>query len=210
MKIAVIGAGNVGGTLGKAFAARGHEIWFGVRNPRDGKAQELAQAAGGKVQVTTTHEAAAAADIVLLATPWHSTHEAVQSLGDLAGKVVIDATNPLKPDLSGLALGLTTSAGEEVARWAAGARVVKAFNTIGAGLMANPRIGHDRLSLFLCGDEAAAKRKVGQLAAELGFDVVDCGPLSQARLLEPLAMLWISLAYQQGLGTSIAFRLLKR
>src|SRR5262245_52487900 len=140
MKIAIIGAGNVGSTLGRAWSAKGHEIVFGVREPRSAKAQDVVRATGAKARAASVADAVAACDVVLLATPWANTQEAVRSAGDLAGKVVIDATNPLKPDLSGLAVGPTSSAGEEVARWARGARVVKCFNTIGAEHMGDPRI----------------------------------------------------------------------
>jgi len=210
MKIAIIGAGNVGGTLGKAWAARGHDVVFGVRDPHDRKLDELLKDSGGRAQAASVRNAVAAADIVVLAVPWGSAQDAIRGAGDLRGKVFVDATNPLKPDLSGLALGHTTSAGEEIARWAAGAKVVKAFNTIGAQHMANPRFDGQSASMFICGDDAAAKKTVASLAAALGFEPVDAGPLTQARLLEPLALLWISMAYAYGQGTDIAFRLLRR
>jgi predicted dinucleotide-binding enzyme len=136
--------------------------------------------------------------------------DAIKAAGDLAGKILVDATNPVKPDLSGLALGHTTSAAEQVARRAPGARVVKAFNTTGAGNMANPRFGGVAASMFLCGDDSAAKRTVAGLAEALGFEPVDVGPLAQARLLEAVAMLWISMAVAFGYGTDIAFKLLRR
>ena len=210
MKIAIIGAGNVGGTLGKAWAAKGHEIVFGVRDPRAAKVQELVRATGGRTRATGVREAAADAEVVVLATPWSATEDAVRAAGSLAGKLVVDATNPLTPDFSGLALGHTTSAAEAVARWAPGAGVVKAFNTTGAVNMANPDFGAERASMFVCGDDAAAKRTVAGLAEALGFEAVDAGPLTQARFLEPLAMLWISMAYAYGHGTGIAFKLLRR
>ncbi len=210
MKIAIIGAGNVGGTLGTAWAAKGHDVVFGVRDPRDTRVQALVKAAGDRARAASVQEAAAACDLVVLATPWDATQDAIKSAGPLAGKILVDATNPLEPDLSGLALGHHTSAGEEVARRAPGAKVVKAFNTIGAQHMANPRFGSQRASLFLCGDDAGAKKTVAGLAEALGFEAVDAGPLAQARLLEPLAMLWISLAYAQGQGTDIAFKLLRK
>jgi predicted dinucleotide-binding enzyme len=111
-------------------------------------------------------------------------------------------------DLSGLALGTTTSAAEQVAQWAPGARVVKAFNTVGSNIMADPSFGSNRALLFYCGDDAAAKQTVKSLAGELGFDAQDSGPLRQARLLEPFALLWISLAYGQGYGREFAFQLI--
>jgi 8-hydroxy-5-deazaflavin:NADPH oxidoreductase len=210
VKIGTIGAGSVAGTLGRAWAAKGHDVVFGVRDPRGPKVQELVKATAGKARAASPAEAAAHGEVVLLATPWAAARAALRGAGDLSGKVLVDATNPLAPDLSGLALGHTTSAGEEVARWAPGARVVKAFNTIGAQHMANPRFGGQSASMLVCGDDLVAKKTVLGLAEVLGFDPVDAGPLRQARLLEPLAMLWISLAYAYGHGPDIAFKLLRR
>ncbi len=210
MKIAIIGAGSVGGTLGQAWAAKGHDIVFGVRHPGDEKIKTLVQATGGKARAMSVRDAAAGAEVVVLATPWAGVRDAILAAGNLSGKVLVDATNPLKADLSGLELGHTTSAGEVVARWATGAKVVKAFNTIGAQHMANPRFGGQSASMFICGDDATAKRTVAGLAEALGFEPMDVGPLAQARLLEPLAMLWISMAYAYGHGPDIAFKLLRR
>ncbi len=210
MKIAIIGAGNVGATLGKAWAAKGYEIAFGVRDPNDAKVQEVVKAAGEKARARGVKDAAAYGEVLVLATPWSVVKDLLQAAGDLKGKVIIDATTPLKPDLSGLAIGHTTSAGEEVARGATGAKVVKAFNTIGSLHMANPRFGGQSASMFLCGDDAGAKATVSMLAEALGFEPVDAGPLTQARLLEPLAMLWISMALSYGHGPNIAFKLLRR
>lgn len=210
MKIAIVGAGNVGSTLGKGWAAKGHDIIFGVRDASDHKVQDVVKAAGARVRATGIKEAASSAEVIVLAIPWSAVQDTIKAAGVLNGKIVIDATNPLKPDLSGLALGHTTSAGEEVARWAMGARVVKAFNTIGAQHMANPRLGGQNASMFLCGDDGGAKKTVAMLAEALGFEPVDAGPLTQARLLEPLAMLWISMAYSYGQGPDFAFKLLRR
>ena len=209
MKIAIIGAGNVGGALGTLWAAKGHEIVFGVRDPKSTKIAALVTSA--KARAAGVAEAAAAAEIVVLATPWPATEEAIRAAGSLSGKIVIDCVNPLRPDLSGLAIGTDTSAAEQIAGWAKGAKLVMAFNTIGADNFANPRFGAETASMFIAGDDAPAKATVGTLAAELGFDVVDTGPLVAARWLEPLAMLWIHLGYRQGLGpTGHAFKLLRR
>lgn len=210
MRIAIIGAGNVGGTLGKMWAARDHEVAFGVRRPNDAKVQALLTATGKRARAASLKDAVTGAEVVVLATPWSATEAAIRDAGELRGKVVVDATNPLKADLSGLAIGHSTSAAEQVAGWARGARVVKAFNTIGAAHMADPRFGTQRASMFICGDDASAKATVARLAGELGFDPVDCGPLTQARLLEPLAMLWISMAYAYGAGPNIGFALLRK
>jgi NADPH-dependent F420 reductase len=210
MDIAIIGAGNVGGTLGRAWAGKGERIIFGVRDPNDATVRSLVGSSGHGARATIVRDAVAASDIVVLAVPWEAVDSVLASAGDVRGKLLIDATNPLKRDLSGLAVGHTTSGAEEIARNAHGANVVKAFNTIGFMHMADPKFGAERASMFLCGDDAAAKKTVAELAAALGFEAVDAGPLRQARLLEPLAMLWISMALVYGAGPNIAFRLLRK
>ena len=210
MKIAILGAGNVGGTLGARWAKNGHMVTFGVRNPTDKKMKNLLEAAGPTARGTVLSDAVKDAEVVVLATPWPATQEAIKAAGNLAGKIVVDCTNPLKPDLSDLEIGHTTSAGEQVAGWAKGARVVKAFNTTGAGNMANPRYGADRSAMFVCGDDAPSKAVVSKLAEELGFEVVDSGPLTMARHLEPLAMVWLHMAVFGGFGSNFAFKIMRR
>lgn len=210
MKIAVIGAGNVGGTLGSAWANRGHEVIFGVRDAADPKLAQLLARAGGKARAAAVKDAAAAADVVALTVPWPAAQDALRRSGDLRGKVLLDCTNPLKPDLSGLTVGHTTSAGEQVAAWAPGARVVKIFNTTGFSNMANPEYRDGRSMMLYCGDDAQAKQVAAQLATELGFEPYDVGPLTEARLLEPFALVWIHLAVLQKMGTGFAFRLMRR
>jgi len=210
MNIGIIGAGNVGGTLGRQWAKKGHQVFYGTRNPQDAKTQEAVRASGPSAKAGSAAEAAVFGDVILLATPWPGTEAAVKSMGNLTGKVVIDATNPLKPDLSGLEIGHTTSAAEKVAGWAPGAKVVKAFNTVGANVMADPVIAGRPTVMFACGDDAAAKKMVLALAADVGFEPVDAGPLAQARLLEPWAMLWIWLAFRGDAGRDFGFARLKR
>jgi 8-hydroxy-5-deazaflavin:NADPH oxidoreductase len=209
MKIGIVGSGHVGGTLGTRWAQAGHQVTFGSREPGSDTIKQLVARAGGTARSATQAEAAQANEILLLATPWPATKAILEGLGPLGGKILIDATNPLRPRLDGLELGNTTSAGEQVAEWAPGAKVVKAFNTIGFNIMADPAFGTERAVLFYCGDDAGAKLTVKQLAEELGFDAVDAGPLTQARLLEPFALLWISLAFG-GRGREIGFQLLQR
>ena len=210
MKIGIVGSGTVGGTLGSAWARAGHEVTFGSRNPASDAIQQLVGRAGGSARSATLPDTVASHDVLLLATQWPDTRAVLAGLGDLTGKVLIDATNPLLPDLSGLEVGNTSSGGEQVAAWAHGARVVKAFNTIGFNIMANSAFAAGKVVLFYCGDDADAKQTVKQLAEDLGFDARDAGPLTRARLLEPFALLWISLAYGQGLGQQIGFQLLQR
>jgi hypothetical protein len=210
MRIGVIGAGNVGGTLGRSWVRKGHDVVFGVLNPTAPKMRELLKTTGGKASVGSVAEAAAHGEVVAFATPWAATQDAVREAGNLAGKVILDCTNPLKEDLSGLAVGHTTSGAEQVAAWASSERVVKVFNTTGFENMAQPSYGGTAITMFFVGDDAQAKRVAAQLAQEMGFDPVDAGPLANARLLEPLALLWISLAVKQGHGTGIAFKLVRR
>jgi NADPH-dependent F420 reductase len=210
MTIGIIGSGNVGGTLGTRWAKAGHDIVYGTRDPQANDIKQLLAQAGGKARAATLQEAARAGEVLLLAMPWNATQPVLEGLGDLAGKTLIDATNPLLADLSGLDVGTTTSAAEKVAAWARGAKVVKAFNTVGANIMANPSFSAERPALFYCGDDATAKQTTKQLAEAIGFEALDAGPLTQARLLEPFALLWISLALKYGYGLDIAFKLLRR
>lgn len=209
MRIGIIGTGNVGGTLGRSWAARGHEVIFGARNPRSASVTALLDEIGPAARATGTKDAVAAAEIVVLAVPWEAAREVIGHLGELSGKILVDTTNPIAPGFE-LALGHDTSAAEEIAAWASGARVVKAFNTLGAEHLANPTFGDEVLTMFLCGDDADARETVAELARQLGFEVVDAGPLRNARLLEPLAMLWIRLALVEGAGRDIAFKLIRR
>ena len=208
MRLAIIGAGNVGATLARAFAANGHEIILAARDTGSPRVQAALGTLGGQARALPVPQAVAAADAVVLATPWEGTQAAVTSAGDLAGKVLVDCTNPLGPGFS-LTLGHATSGAEQVAAWAPGARVVKAFNTTGYGNMANPRYPEGPVTMFICGDDAEARQVVLGLAQDIGFEAIDCGPLARARLLEPLAALWISLAVG-GLGVDVAFRLMRR
>jgi 8-hydroxy-5-deazaflavin:NADPH oxidoreductase len=214
MKIAIIGTGNVGSALGQSWAGRGHEVIFGATDPRSEKVKAVVAGCSGKGRALTVGEASAAAPVIVLATPWDATADAVRSLGNVRGKVLIDATNPIALGMEGLRAGLVvghkTSGAEMVAVWAEGARVVKAFNTIGAPNMRNPVFRTNAAAMFICGDDSEAKAVVQQLSNDLGFATEDAGGLSAARLLEPMAMLWIHLAFQRGWGTDFGFGVLRR
>ncbi len=196
MNIGILGAGNVGATLGRKWAASGHDVKMGVRNP-----------AAGEV---TLGEAFAHGDVLLLATPWAPAQAFLESLGDFGGKILLDATNPIREDFTGLTHGTTTSGAEQVAVWAKGSRVAKCFNTVGFNVMDNPGFAEGKPSMLYCGDDAEAKQAAHQLASEAGFEALDAGPLSQSRWLEPLAMLWITMAIKHGYGREMAFRLMRR
>ena len=213
MKIGIIGAGNVGGTLGRILTQKGHEIVFGVRDPQSSKVQAAVDSTGGKALAASVREAASHGEVLILATPWNATQEAIASAGNLTGKIIIDATNPLEMTPAGLAAGLTightTSAAEEIAQWAPFALIVKAFNNIGASCFEDLQFGSQTATTFICGDDVEAKKIVTNVAQDIGFEVIDAGDLKQARLLEPLGMLWIHLAYS-GMGQDFAINLIKR
>ena len=200
MKIAIVGASSVGGTLGSAWRRRGHDVAYGVPQP------DAAKYASLDAPVMTNRAAAHGAAVVALCTPWQATRQAIADCGDLSGKVVIDCTNPLTPDNTSLAVGHTTSGAEQVAGWAAGARVCKAMNQIGAPMMDAPKLPATPV-VFVCGDDAAAKDIVDGLVAELGFEAVYAGDLSLARRWR--ALIWIHLAFRRGFGTSFGFGLLR-
>ncbi len=196
MNIAVIGSGNVGSALGKGFGAKGHNVTFGSRDPRKEKDKKF----------DTVANAIAKSDVVVLAVPWDAVEDVLKS-NDVSGKTVIDCTNPIGEGME-LMMGCTTSAGENVAKLAKGAKVVKAFNTTGSANMENPVFGTTKVTMMYAGDDDGAKKIAHQLIGDIGFDPVDAGPLKNARYLEPLAMLWINLFFQ--MKQDIAFQLIKR
>jgi len=208
MSISIIGAGNVGMALAQAFIRRGETVVFGVPEPE--KYRAAVAALGGRASVTTTEAAIAASEVVILAVPHSAVAAIAQSVPDWQGKVLVDATNPLAPGLAGLTLGTTTSGAEELAKLAKGARVVKAFNTTGAENMADAAYPGGAPMMPVCSDDAQARQRVLALATLIGFEAVDCGPLSAARYLEPFAMTWIHLAFRQGMGRQFAFGMLRR
>ncbi len=209
VKIAILGAGNVGGALAKAFARKDHAIVLGVRDPAASKYQEMVKALG-RAEVLGVREAAAAAEAIVLATPWFATQSVIeQAAGALQGKILLDATNPIGPGFK-LALGHPTSGGEMVAAWAKGAHVYKVFNITGYNIMEDPVVDGRRAMMLVAGDNDEQKGRVLQLVRDVGFEAFDFGKLENARLLEPLALAWVRLAYQQGLGRDFAFGILRR
>ena len=205
MKIAVIGAGNVGRALGTGWAKAGHAIVFGVRDVNKPELKSLCAQIGASAALSA--EAARQGDVVVLALPWTTAEGAVKSLGDLTGKIVVDTMNPLamKDGALGLERGFTTSAGETVAAWLPSAKVVKTFNQVGANMMTEGRRFATPPVMFLAGDDDAAKRVVSGLTSEIGFEPLDAGGLKQARILEPLAMVWINQSLARGFGRDWAF-----
>jgi predicted dinucleotide-binding enzyme len=203
MKITVVGTGNMGSAFAKQLSGAGHVVRITGRDLQ--KAEALA-AQFDQVTVFSAEQALGDSDVVVLATAYADAVTALQSLGDLSGKVVIDITNPLSADYMSLTIGHTTSASEEIAKAVPQAQVVKAFNTLFAQVLGDgPTFANDqRGSVFVASDSERAKQTAVALARSLGWNTVDTGGLINARYLEPLAGLNIYLGYGAGLGTSIA------
>jgi hypothetical protein len=213
MKVGILGSGIVGQTLGKAFATLGHDVQIGTRSPGDSKLQAWSRETAGKGAVVSPDKAAHFGEIVVLATAWSGTENAIQlaGVGNLAGKIVIDATNPLKPVPGGVTLAVAgnDSAGEQVQRWLPAAKVVKAFNIVGNAHMFRPQFPEGTPDMFIAGNDADAKAKVTEILKAFGWNVIDSGTIESSRYLEALAMLWI--IYGFGKGTwNHAFKLLRK
>jgi predicted dinucleotide-binding enzyme len=209
MRIGIIGAGNVGNALATGWLVARHQVPFGIRDP-------FARPHSGPTTAATygsVAQAAQGADVIVLAAPWQAVPDAPAAAGDLTGKVLVDCTNPLRMGGIGLELeiGHTISGGERVAALAPGASVFKTLNQTG---FANMEHAHSFTPLpavmYVAGDDEAKKPLVLSLVTDLGFQAVDAGPLRIARLLEPMAMLWIHMAINRGAPISHAFALTNR
>lgn len=208
-RIAIVGAGNVGGNLGILLARSGYSIRFGIREGSN--ADEVIAQCEGKAEGSSIPEAAKWADIIILSVPANAALDAARGMGDLTGKVLVDTNNPLKWDEGPVHTpppeGSITAA---LAKAFPKARVVKAFNTFGAEFHLSPKLGSTSIDVQLAGDDAEAKALVASVATRAGFTPVDVGPLRNAAHLESLAILWIHLALKGGQGREVGFKLLKR
>jgi len=190
LKIAIIGKGNVGSALGKGLSPE-HEIRFGHRDPAEPVA-----------------DAAKWGEVIILAVLYDNVSDALEEIKPYAeGKTVIDVTNAVSSD--GLAISCETSTAEETQKRLPKAHVVKAFNTVFAGNQSTGKIGREQLTAFIAGNNLKAKDTVAQLARDIGFSPVDCGPLKAARYLDAMAIMIIDLAYKQGHGAKIGYTLVK-
>ena len=193
--IAVIGTGDVGGALGPEFAAQGHTIVYGSRDPQRGKVKKLVEETGELASATTPADAAAQADIVVLAVPGLMVEEITKSLGDLSGKIIIDPTNPLQRRMNRLEHAVDTSNAEIIQAAAPDAYVVKAFNTLNWKTMVDPSSAGGPVSIPLAGDNGRAKKLVAELVSGMGLEPIDVGPLRDARWVEGMLILWINNRY---------------
>lgn len=196
MKVAIIGSGNVGSAVAKAAKATGHEVT--VADLEGTETLAVLDRELGVVTTNSNSEAVKGSDVVVLAVPFGAVNTVVDSFAnDVGDKIVLDATNPLKDDLSGLQTDGTSGA-EIVQKQLPNARVVKAFNTVFAGNQAEPVVDGVQLDGFVAGDDPDAKKHVLHLLDEIGYRPIDVGPLSAARYLEGMAFLNISLNATNG------------
>ena len=209
MNILLLGAGNMGSALARQFSQAGHTVQIATRSLD--KAQAVASAFPGVAAVDISGSASAA-DVVIVATPNDQAIAALTQAGPLDGKIIVDITNPLTPDYMGLTIGHSTSAAEEIAKAFPAAEVVKGFNTLFAQVLGEGAefAGGQKAPAFVAADSERAKATAKSLAESIGFDVIDAGPLKNARYLEPLAGLNIYLGYGAGQGTNIAPTWLRR
>jgi predicted dinucleotide-binding enzyme len=214
MRVGILGSGDVGKALARGFASRGHDVTIGSRTPE--KLSDFVAQQSGNVRAATFDETAKSAELAVFATLFEGTKSAIDLAGaeNFAGKVVIDATNPLKfqeGKLPQLSLGFDNSAGEEIQRWLPAAKVVKAFNTIGNAHMIDPQFPGGPPTMFIAGNDHAAKRTVTEIIESFGWKgaVADVGGIEESRQLESLAILWVHYAFTQGTW-SHAFKVLRK
>jgi len=193
--IAIIGTGDVAHALGVEFAAQGHRIVYGSREPDRGSVRKLVEATGHGATATTQPEAVIGADIVVLAVPGMLVEEITLSLGDLSGKIIIDPTNPLERSLLTFRHGVETSNAEIIQAAAPAARVVKAFNTLSWKTMMEPDKSGGPVSIPLAGDSGSAKHKVAKLVEGMGLDPIDLGGIENAHWIEGMLIVWMNNRY---------------
>jgi 8-hydroxy-5-deazaflavin:NADPH oxidoreductase len=195
MKIGIVGSGIVGQVLGAGFLKHGYEVMLGTRDPQKPEVRNWAGANPG-ARTGTFEEAAKFADLVVLATAGPVAENALQLAGrdNLAGKVVIDATNPISgPPVDGVLpffTGPNESLGEKLQAALPSSHVVKAFNSVGNAQMINPHYEQGTPTMFLCGNDAGAKAAVSKILVQFGWEPFDCGTIRAARAIEPLCILW--------------------
>jgi predicted dinucleotide-binding enzyme len=203
MNIGIIGSGAVGKALGAGFVSRGHHVMIGSREPGRPDLVEWRSTMGEAASTGSDRDAAHFGELLVFATRWSGAEQAVALAGheNFSGKIVIDTTNPLGEDSAGnlvLETNSESSAAEHLQSWLPEARVVKAFNWVGASLMVDPEFEDGPASGFLCGDDEGAKQAVADILRDFGWDPVDLGDLVAARGLEPLVLTWMAFGWVHG------------
>ncbi len=215
MRIGIIGAGNMGAAMGKIWAKAGHSVIFSYSRDEN-KLHQLATSAGETAQAGTPQEAVAHSDVILIAVWVPSLEDVIREVGSLDNKIVITCVSGLQPDFSGQTMGLATelkiSIAETIQQLAPQARVVEAFNTTFAEILASDsrQFGSDVPSVFYCGDDSEAKQVVAGLIEECGYEAVDAGSLIVARTLETLATAWVQFAVASQLFPNLGLKALRR
>jgi len=209
MNIGIIGSGNMGGSLAKLWAEKGHNILITSTSPE--QTALVAKSIGKNVITGSTADAVSYGDAVVFAFPFESLNDVISKGGSFKNKIVIDLINPLTPDIKGLLLGFSTSASEEIEKRIPDAKVVKAFNTISAPVVKSGNIKFNGVApdVYYCGNDEESKAVAKNLIRDIGFEAVDSGPLTNARYLEPIAEFVIQLAIL-GLGDDIGIKVLRR
>ena len=205
--IAIIGTGNVGMALGTEFARQGHTIVYGSRSPLGLKALDLAKQTDGNSSTAIPREAAAVAEVIVLAVPGMVVEEVVRHLGDLSGKLIIDATNPLLMDEPmHFSFGVESSNGEIVQAAAPLALVVKAFNTITWQSMIDPEDSDGPLYVPLAGNDGPAKEKVAKMVVKMGLEPIDLGPIGVAHWTEYSVVVALNNQFSERSNYDLVFR----
>lgn len=201
MKIAILGSGNIGSTLGKKWATAGHTVTFGIRNVDDPKYQQLLETMSGNAAIAATPEAVESAEAIVFAIPGTAVEETIAGLGEtLDGKIIIDATNKVRQaELNSLAA---------ISAKAPNAKLFRAFNSLGWENFDNPQLEGTQVDLFYCGDAGEAQKTVHQLISDIGLRPIYVGNQDQVKVIDTLTSLWFALAFEQGYGRRLAFKLL--
>jgi predicted dinucleotide-binding enzyme len=201
MRIGILGAGNIGGTLGRKWAKAGHEVVFGVRDASSPKIAGLFERVEGNASADSVAQAIAFGEVLLFALPWSAVGGIVEAHGEaLNAKIVLDATN----DFGGPVVNNV----QTISSKARNAKVYRAFNSLGWENFEEPQIGGTQIDLFYCGADDEARPIVERLIEDVGLRPVRVGDLEQVQLVDAIGSLWVALAFRQGMGRRLAFKLL--
>lgn len=216
MKIGILGSGVVGQALGKGFAELGNEVMLGTRDPNKPKILEWVAKTGKGVKAGTFEETAKFGEILVICSLFRAVEEIIKLAGkdNFKGKIVIDTTNPIAdaPPVNGVlkyTTGSGESAGELIQKWLPDSFVVKAFNSVGSGFMFKPKFEDGQPTMFICGNDADAKKKVTQILKDFAWDVMDSGSIEASNALEGLCIIWCARGFLEG-QWGHAFKLLKK